>query len=319
MGKKHEIQKVLFGIIAMFLLVFLADRLVGFAFEKAYRNSKYGIFHRQEYCLHDSKDEILILGSSRAAHHYVPQIFTDSLGLSCYNCGSDGMCIYYHYGLLSSFIERGAIPKVVLLEVMNSDAVVSSGATFGLDAAIDRLAPNYGEYIEIDSLLMRGGWKEKIKLFSKCYRYNSKVVQLIKCNFIPWPENMGYEAVFGELPDTTKLKVSETHKEETLDDQKLIYIRKLIKVCKENNIRLFFIESPNFSISAAIGLKTIKKIAKENDVPFWEYRNYSALMCPKYFKDEGHLNDKGAHLYSGIVARELKRVLESDTTLAVGI
>ena len=38
----------------------------------------------------------------RAAHYYVPQIFEDSLGLSCYNAGSDGMCIYYHYGILAS-------------------------------------------------------------------------------------------------------------------------------------------------------------------------------------------------------------------------
>ncbi|MBR6446477.1 MAG: hypothetical protein IKS94_08715 [Prevotella sp.] len=317
--KLKEWQKVLLGLLAIIVISFVVDRCVGFLFEKAYKNSKYGIFHRQEYCLHDSKDEILILGSSRAAHHYVPQIFTDSIGMSCYNCGSDGQCIYYQYGILSSYIERGDIPKVVLLEVMNTDAVISNGATFSLDAAVDRLAPNYGEYQEIDSLLLLKGWKERVKLFSKCYQYNSKAVQLIKCNFIPWPESKGYEAVFGELPDTTTLKAAKTKRDEVIDKQKLIYVNKLIRACKNNNIKLFFIESPNYSISTSSGIKTLKRIAVENSVPFFDYRNFPAFMHPAYFKDEGHLNDKGAHFYSSVVAGDLKSILKSNTILKTDI
>lgn len=51
---------------------------------------------------------------------------------------------------------------------------------FLLDAAIDRFAPHYGEFAEIDSLFALNGWKEKVKLLSKAYRYNSKFVQTIK-------------------------------------------------------------------------------------------------------------------------------------------
>jgi len=319
MCELKEWQKVLLGLLAIIVISLVVDRCVGFLFEKAYKNSKYGIFHRQEYCLHDSKDEILILGSSRAAHHYVPQIFTDSIGMSCYNCGSDGQCIYYQYGILSSYIERGDIPKVVLLEVMNTDAVVSNGATFGLDAAIDRLAPNYGEYNEIDSLLLLKGWKERVKLFSKCYRYNSKAVQLIKCNFIPWPENMGYEAVFGELSDTTTLKNRKNKKNEVIDEQKLIYMNKLIRACKNNNIKLFFIESPYYSISTSLGIDVLKEIALKNDIPYLDYRNASVFMCPAYFKDEGHLNNKGAYFYSGVVASNLRRTIIEKPILTDGL
>lgn len=304
---RKEWQKVLLGVVAMLVLFFVADRIIGFIFEKAYRNSKYGIYHRQEYCLHDSKDEILILGSSRAAHHYVPQVFTDTLGMSCYNCGSDGMCIYYHYGILSSYIARGVIPKVVLLEVMNTDAVVSNGATFGLDAAVDRLAPNYGEYAEIDSLLLLGGWKERLKLFSKCYRYNSKAVQLIKCNLFPWPENMGYEAVFGQLPDTTSLR-NKKYQHEKIEKEKIVYFNKFINACQENDIQLFIVESPYFAISSSQGVETLIAISKESNICWLDFKNTTTLMYPKYFKDIEHLNDEGAHVYSAIIASEIKKL-----------
>lgn len=308
MKKTKEWQKVLLGFVIMLLLIFIADRVVGFVFERAYRNSKYGIFHRQEYCLHNSKDKILILGSSRAAHHYVPQVFTDTLGLSCYNCGSDGMCIYYHYGILSSYIERGDIPKIVLLEVMNTDAVSSNTSTFGLESAIDRLAPNYGEYKEIDSLLLLGGWKEKIKLFSMCYRYNSKAVQLIKCIFIRWPEHQGYEAIFGQLPDTTLLQ-NKKYQNGTVEDEKITYFNKFIEMCLNNNIKLILVESPYYAISSSLGVDTLKTIASNYQIRWLDYKNNERLMKPQYFKDLGHLNDVGAHVYSSMVAHDLKSIV----------
>ena len=311
MKKTKEWQKVLLGFVSMLLLIFIADRVVGFVFERAYRNSKYGIFHRQEYCLHNSKDKIIILGSSRAAHHYVPQIFTDTLGLSCYNCGSDGMCIYYHYGILSSYIERGDIPKIVLLEVMNTDAVSSNTSTFGLEAAIDRLAPNYGEYKEIDSLLLLGGWKEKIKMLSMCYRYNSKAVQLIKCNFIRWPEDYGYEAIFGQLPDTSMIRDG-GYKSGKIENEKIYYFNKFIKVCLDNDIKLFFVESPYYEISSSLGIDTLKSISDNYHIKWLDFKNCRELMKPQYFRDFGHLNDVGAHLYSAILAHELKTFMFSD-------
>lgn len=306
MDKRKEWQKVLLGFVAMLLLVFVADCVVGFAFEKAYRNSKYGIFHRQEYCLHESKDEILIFGSSRAAHHYVPQIFTDSLGMSCYNCGSDGECIYYHYGILSSYIQRGDIPKIVLLDITKEDAVAYDGASFNLDAAIERFAPNYGEYVEIDSLILLNGWNERVKLFSKCYRYNSKAVQLVKCNFIPWPENQGYEAVFGELSDTTSLR-NIKYKNEKIEQEKIVYFNKFIKACKDNNIQLYIIESPSYIISSSVGIDTLMAIAKANNIMWLDYKNQKEMMRKEYFRDLGHLNDSGAHIFSSIIANDIKK------------
>ena len=303
-----EWQKVLLGLIAVLALAFVLDRGIGYLFGKAFASAKYGNYHRQEYCLHNSKEELLILGSSRALNHYVPQIFTDSTGLSCYNCGSNGQCIYFHYGILSSYLERGDIPKLVLWEVTNKDAVVTQGQISGLDAAVERFAPYYGEYEEIDSVLLLKGWRERLMLMSRCYRYNSKAVQLVKCMYFSWPENNGYEALFREMPKTRPFVVEQKEAPDVIDGRKLEYVNKLIEACRSHGIPLVFIESPRYYDAPFIGIDTLKAMAAQNDIPFLDYRHAPEFMNPRYFDNKKHLNDCGAHYYSSVVAGELKRM-----------
>ena len=305
-----DIKKIVIGVIGFCLLLVVVDWAVGTWSEKMYYKSKYGIFHRQIYCLTESQDELMILGSSRAAHHYVPQIFVDSIGMSCYNAGSDGMCIYYHYGILASRIQRGCPPKMVILEVIGTDAEVSQGATFSLDAALDRYAPHYGEFAEIDSLFAFNGWKERVKLMSKTYRYNSKLVQTIKCNYIPWPEDRGYEALTGMMQVAEGVKAADvltttSSEEPIIEERKLLYLQKFIDDCKANNIQLVMCYSPYYGQSVPKSIRIIEGMAKKNDVPFMNYGDDVRFQNPEYFQDAGHLNDTGARVYSKEIVRLL--------------
>lgn len=305
-----DIKKITIGVLSFCALLIAADWAVGTWSEKMYYKSKYGIFHRQIYCLTESQDEFMILGSSRAAHHYVPQIFEDSLGMSCYNAGSDGMCIYYHYGILASRIQRGCPPKMVILEVIGTDAEVSQGATFSLDAALDRYAPHYGEFAEIDSLFAFNGWKERFKLMSKTYRYNSKLVQTIKCNYIPWPEDRGYEALTGMMQVAEGVKAADvlattTSEEPIIEERKLLYLQKFIADCKANNIQLVMCYSPYYGQSVPKSIRIIEGMAKKNDVPFMNYGDDVRFQNPEYFQDASHLNDTGARVYSKEIVRLL--------------
>lgn len=305
-----DIKKITIGVLSFCALLIAADWAVGTWSEKMYYKSKYGIFHRQIYCLTESQDEFMILGSSRAAHHYVPQIFEDSLGMSCYNAGSDGMCIYYHYGILASRIQRGCPPKMVILEVIGTDAEVSQGATFSLDAALDRYAPHYGEFAEIDSLFAFNGWKERFKLMSKTYRYNSKLVQTIKCNYIPWPEDRGYEALTGMMQVAEGVKAADvlattTSEEPIIEERKLLYLQKFIADCKANNIQLVMCYSPYYGQSVPKSIRIIEGMAKKNDVPFMNYGDDVRFQNPEYFQDASHLNDTGARVYCKEIVRLL--------------
>jgi hypothetical protein len=308
-----ELNKIIIGIIVFSVLLFTIDWAVGTWSECMYYKSKYGIFHRQIYCLTESQDEIMILGSSRAAHHYIPQILEDSIGLSCYNAGSDGMCIYYHYGILASRIQRGCPPKMVILEVISTDAEVSQSATFSLDAALDRYAPHYGEVAQIDSLYILNGWKERVKLMSKTYKYNSKLVQMIKCNYIPSPENKGYEALNGVMHIAEEQKVSDimpstSYSYPNIEDRKLLYLQKLIDDCKTNNIELVMCYSPYYGQTTPASICMIEQLATENNVTFLNYGSDVHFQKPEYFQDASHLNDNGARMYSMEISRVLKQL-----------
>ena len=302
-----EIKKILIGVVSFVVLLVVADWAVGTWSETMYYNSTYGIFHRQIYCLQESEDDILILGSSRAAHHYVPQMFEDSLGMTCYNAGSDGMCIFYHYAILAARIHRGTAPKMVIYEALASDAEVSNSATFSLNAALDRLAPHYGEVPAIDSLFAINGWQEKVKLMSKTYRYNSKLVQTIKCNYIPWPEDRGYEALTGNMKekDGKAADVLENTKEVVIEERKLEYVRKLIDLCKVNDIKLVMCYSPYYYKKSSEGIVRIKDIARSNGIMFLDYGSTEHFQNSEYFQDASHLNDTGAHEYTEEVLKNI--------------
>ena len=295
-------------IAAAILLLVMMDFCFGGVSAWFYHRSKYGIFHRQQYVLNESKDDIIILGSSRASHHYVPSIISDSLGMSCYNAGSEGMCIYYHYAMLAAMIERGHCPKVVIYDVMNLDAFETPGPTFTLDAALDRLAPHYGEYKCVDSLFTLKGWKEKLKLMSLSYRYNSKLVQSIKCNFIPLQEDNGYEKINGKLADTTAFEERDYYKG-ALDQEKLRYIQKMIDLAKCNQIGLLFVLSPNYYSNPSNGYDAIKEKAVIKGIPFIDCYNEPEFMKKEYFRDVMHLNDEGAHLWTAYLAHILREKL----------
>ena len=311
----RDVKKIAIGILSMCLLIIIVDWTVGTWSEIMYQKSKYGIFRRQIYCLNESEDEVMILGSSRAAHHYVPQVFEDSLGMSCYNAGSDGMCIYYHYGILASRIQRGCPPKMVLLEVINTDLEVSKSATFSLDAAMDRYAPHYGEFVEIDSLFYINGWKEKVKLMSKTYRYNSKFVQIIKCNYMPWPMENGYEALTGVMKviegEKTLDIFSPVSDQLDIEECKLVYLKKFIDACKNNNIKLVMCYSPYYNHKIPQSIRMIEDLAERNYVEFLNYGSDIRFQKPHYFQDASHLNDIGANEYSSELAFVLKRIYTS--------
>lgn len=287
----------------------MADFIIGKLFENFYLSSKYGIFARQNYCLSESKEDIIILGSSTAAHHYIPSIFADSLQMSCFNAGSDGMCIYYHYAILSSYMENRK-PKLVLYDVGDADILPSNSATFTLDAALDRLAPHYGKYVTVDSMFALKGWQEKVKMNSLIYRYNSKLVQLIKCHFIPSYEDAGYEAVYGQLPDSMEIPVID-NLSTNYELNKETYLCKLIRMTKRENVKLIFIYSPRYKVGHSAAIDRIKQIAETNAIPFIDMVNIPALMYPKYFKDGSHLNDEGAKLFSKCVVGYIKILLKS--------
>ena len=83
-------RKFLFKIALFFIIIAIIDVLSGKCFAYLVEHTKGGDNLRNNFICNSMNDDILIFGSSRALHHYNPAIISDSLHLSCYNCGQDG-------------------------------------------------------------------------------------------------------------------------------------------------------------------------------------------------------------------------------------
>lgn len=296
-----------FRILIFCLLLVLTDLLLGTFFQSFYKSSRYGILGRQVYCFSRSDEDMLILGPSTASHNYVPSILGDSLGISCYNAGSDGMAVYYHYAVLSNY--KGARkPQLVVYDLSTLDWYKSNTLTFTLEAALDRLSPHYGEIPELDTLFALNGQTEKVKQYSSMYRFNSKLVQLIKCHWIPSYEDAGYEALQDVMPVNAVMEVHEGGGVE--EKEKIQYLQKLIDYTKVHHIRLIMVISPKYYRLQQDDYRLGKEIAARNNIPVIDLMNAPELMKPEYFADEAHLNDRGARLFTALVGKEIRKMME---------
>lgn len=109
-------RRFLFNIALFFFGVGAVDLISGQIFSTLLIHAKGGEAKQFHELFEKDKHEILIMGSSRAHHHYVPSIFEDSLGYDCYNAGYDGNGVILAYPLLENMLNRYK-PRLVIFEV----------------------------------------------------------------------------------------------------------------------------------------------------------------------------------------------------------
>lgn len=262
-------------------------------------NPKGGDNWRNNYICKKTNEDVLIFGSSRAFHHYNPQIITDSLKLSCYNCGQDGNGIILNYGRLV-MIQQRYQPKVIIYDISTSfDYLTNDNHTY-----LGKLKPYYQEQ-GIKDIFTSIDQTEKWKMLCSMYRYNSSFIQIISDYIHPIQQigNNGFRPMEGSL-DPMKLKTKKDNDELMFDTLKIYYIKKFINRCK--NTTLIFTYSPMWYYDDSAKLNFIKNLCKENDIPFLDYSNN-----PKYihndslFKDGSHLNEKGANEFTKDIIYEI--------------
>ena len=109
-------KKFLINIVIFFAVVIACDYLMGSVLLFMNLNSKVADNGRNNMINKEMTADIVILGSSRALHHYVPQIIEDTLGLTCYNAGTDGQGIILNYGRYQMLSQRYT-PKIIIYDI----------------------------------------------------------------------------------------------------------------------------------------------------------------------------------------------------------
>lgn len=303
-AKKHIIRFLLKMLFIALVLV-ACDWGTGKILKQFYFRQFSGFSYRTTYAIDSTTAEIIILGSSRANHNYVPEVIEDSLHYTSYNAGRDGNYVLYNYAIFKSITKRYN-PKMIIIDIQPSDIDYNKTEYERLSA----LLPYYQMHPEIRQIVCQRGPFEKIKLFSKIYPYNSMILQIavgnIDKNKTKQPDIKGYVPIFRTIKDE---KIDTTRTSTTnVDETKMSALKEIISTCKQKGIKLVFVYSPIRIIIRDTYYYSLSGLCSENGIRYLDMSNDQTFLSNyKYFADYDHLNDEGARLFSAMLADKIKR------------
>jgi hypothetical protein len=299
--KKYIIKIILFG-----LLLFFIDSIIGFFLIKYYFTQQQGddyVLTRTIENPTNQKADVLIFGSSKAKRNYNPQIISDSLNLTCYNAGYDGMGILYSNALFD-IIEEKYCPEIIILDII-SDELDYSPASYD---QLSVLSPYVDKYpILWKTLLLRSPF-EKIKHISGIYPYNSMLHKIIEGNMNKYggeKDINGFTPKYGIWNDTLR---TVSFGEVKLDSNKINALNAFLKKCIDRKLKVYVVFSPEYRmfLEDSKSIVYIKKKCKELNVKFVTYENNEKFFNNALFFDQRHLNNFGAELFSKDVSSILR-------------
>lgn len=310
--KKDSIR---FGrtILIVAILLVIGDIAVGITADKMAENmpAQSGQIAKDNYRLHNMNDEIVIIGSSRGHHHYVTSVLSDSLDLfygehhSIYNAAIAGK--YANSNACAAEVILSRYHPMLVIYDLPEDQLCDD--SYG---DIKFSTPFYWKDTIVRRYLDNISTKEKILMKSSLYRYNSKLLRIVSSYLRPEPLDGGYLALYGSSIDTTEL-VSTTEKkdlkEKALNEYSKTNFERVMERYKAANVPLIVVCSPRFRYAG--NNNRLKSLCDIHGVPFIDLCDMPYFNShPELFKDAGHLNDDGAHIYTALFFEQLKPYLQ---------
>ena len=236
------------------------------------------------------KYDVVILGSSRANNHFVPELF-EKKGLKTFNYGMSGAHLFEASLMLKLMAERNYKIKTVILE-----------ADLGLcnEKESDAIAAKFLPYIHQSETIK--------KHFSKLENFNALY-------YIPFYRYIDFDALIGfrEMYNTATGKPTNIldnlgyhplgHKPGNMkNDIRALkpirnkYYEEIKQICKANHYNLITVMTPMCS-----NVKGLDYFEKANQI-YPEIHNLeNVVQGDQYFSSCGHMNDTGARMFTKIV------------------
>lgn len=248
--------------------------------------------------------EILILGSSRANHHYNCRLIADKFGKNVYNAGIDGTNLLYSRCVLQRVLER-TIPDLVILEL--NVGCLFNGNT--VDIKHCRL------FADTNTLFEQVVCKYDMSqcLYINAYRYNSSILNILSNVFLR-RNNRSDGNGFVPLANTNLYSGSDweyrningTLNKNTVDEFILI-----LDIAKAYGFGLVVASSPvRFMYNSDnTSTETVKHLCDEYGVIFLDNSQLPYFKKhDEYIKDANHLTGDGADVYTNYFLNQLDYV-----------
>lgn len=298
-------RKFITYILAFFVVIIVIDQVVGITGDYMQHHCKPGEVRQLDNFISSDTHELIVMGSSRAHHHYVPKILSDSLSLDAYNIGVDGNGIILAYGILQMILERYT-PEVIIYDIMPVYDLFELASDDNRKRYLKDLKP-YFHHRRIQEIIKDISPMTYIECFSGLYRYNTSITTLLMQNLSASSfHEDGYSPSKGELQENDRYDYVEDCSEK-IDSVKIKYLSKFIELCQDNNIKLFLMVSPKVADRPVGMKKELEIISRKHNIKIYDFYDDSDFVNNlSLFKDHDHLNYIGAELYTKKVVDSIK-------------
>jgi len=308
--KNNPIEYFFLKFIALLAMVLILDYSIGSIFSYFYFNQESGLQYRTTYSIEKTTADILIFGSSRANHHYDPNVFEKRLNLSSYNVGRDGNFILYHSAVLKGVLKRYS-PKVVILDFTYGEFKLNRISYDGLTS----LLPYYDGHPEMRSIIELKSRFEKYKLLSHIYPYNSLLFTIAVGNTEFNKKRRGDFKGYVPLIQTWNgpVQIDSSSTKYVIDSIKIKAYESFIQDCIQSKIKLYIVCSPYYTKfdHPDYSVKLGQEIAEKNNIMFYDYAKDSTFTNnPRYFRDVVHMNETGATIFSNMLIDNISKTNE---------
>lgn len=312
-------------LIFLFLLVILADRIIGFLIEKAHtQNPPRNIGALNHVISQEKPYQQLIIGSSRALHGVIPQLLTKK----SFNMGWDGTAIDMHLAVLKVLESKKKLPKVILLN-LDEKMVFDTGTEY---VGIEELSTFYNKNEWVSRQIDKQSKYNSFLYLLKTYKFNGKISAL----FNP-TDRFKNDSARGYLPlkpQPRAPKFFETLIERKLTKSDLLgkvssdlnplfvsHFLELLNLAQVNKVKLIVFSPPLYGTRIhEPAKKKLYDLMCKKGVTYLDYRSQfridkGIVSDDTLWKDLSHLNNEGAKVFTKRLNKDIEYLLSTNDSL----
>lgn len=313
-----ELRKLLIFLAGSLLLCYLVDKGVFYAIEFFAKNLRSGQGLGKLNQFLEKKDSIylFVFGSSRANTHIDVSRYPEA----AYNMGLEGRSISYASTLIKLLPSKQQ--QVILLHI-DTDNIFNPNYS-GSD-----IEPLKSKYHQIPSIAYDLKAREQISPlqdFFWCLDYNNTIVSIVRNLISPAYDHKKYQG-FNASKLTTAQKVkrdsllsnlppSECSQKYEVSPLYIELLQQIKDFCLLNEKRLILFTAPIYQDQCPEDNRFLQELLEEMNLIYWDYTSLSSVQeDSKYWKDQTHLSDIGASLFTLDILKKVQGNIPGTLTL----
>jgi hypothetical protein len=304
----------------MFLLILLVlDRGVAFVLDEMLQagylpTSQLG---QMQATLARSDVDVIVFGSSRAVHHVNPAVLRDELGIESQVTGGGGQGLAFARMAQDLVLRHGSRARVHVLQVNALDLYDphrEQASIFG---------PYAKESPVVYDVLARSSWEDRVMLWCATCRYNSLLMTILMGLRADAEYQPGFVGLVGRLrPEFLGPPAPDEHqgvpRQPEFSPESLRLLREFVRTGRDAGLEVLVFVGPRYlggaprTESEVRAIERIGEIVREEGGVFAPLTEATdpELERAELFRDRGHLNARGAAVFTRRLAREIAPMVD---------